>query len=121
MRIIALLLLIAIAMSAAERGEEIPLWANDAPGSEGMTKAQEVSKPAVDARYKHLPGNFTVSHVPSIFVFLPPAAKATGASMIVAPGAFHGFEAIPMTSSLAQQFNAAKLNALRRGLGANLP
>src|SRR5580692_158395 len=74
---------------AAGRGEEIPLWPNGAPGSEGLTKDQEVSKPSVGVKYKGLPGNFTVSHVPSIFVFLPPLGKATGAAMIVAPGGGH--------------------------------
>ena len=54
-----------------------------------MTKAHEVSKPSADAKYKSLPGNYTVSHVPSIYVFLPPAGKGTGASMIVAPGGGH--------------------------------
>jgi acetyl esterase/lipase len=79
----------ALAGFAAGRGEEIPLWPGGAPGSEGLTKDQEVSKPSVAPKYKGLPGNFTVSHVPSIFVFLPPAAKATGAAMIVAPGGGH--------------------------------
>ena len=83
------LLFCAIATFGAERGEEILLWPNGAPGSEGMTTAQEVSKPAVNPKYKNLPGSFTVSHVPSIYVFLPPTAKATGAAMIVAPGGGH--------------------------------
>lgn len=72
------------------RGSEILLWPNGAPGSEGMTKAQEVSKPSTDPKNKSLPGNFTVSHVPSIFVFLPPpAVRATGAAMVIAPGGGH--------------------------------
>lgn len=37
--------------------------------------------------------------------------------LIVVPGAFHGFDSLPFPSSLAQRFNAAKLDALRRGLG----
>lgn len=72
----------------AERGEEIRLWANGAPGSEGITAA-EVSKPSVNAKYGSLPGNFTVTHYPSIYVFLPPKEKATGAAMVVAPGGGH--------------------------------
>lgn len=71
---------------AAERGEEIRLWAKDAPGSEGITAA-EVSKPSV--KYGALPGNFTVTHYPSVYVFLPPKEKATGVAMIVAPGGGH--------------------------------
>jgi acetyl esterase/lipase len=87
--------LFAIALSlplfmlpAAERGEEIRLWTNGAPGSEGIA-AQEVSTPSRAAKYSKLPGNFTVTHYPSIYVFLPPKEKATGAAMIVAPGGGH--------------------------------
>jgi|HigsolmetaAR202D_1030399.scaffolds.fasta_scaffold18215_2 Esterase/lipase len=72
----------------AERGEEIRLWPNGAPGSEGVT-APEVSKPSVSAKYAKLPGNYTVTHYPSIYVFLPPKEKATGAAMVVAPGGGH--------------------------------
>lgn len=73
---------------AAERGEEIKLWPNGAPGSEGIT-AQEVSKPSVAPANAKLPGNFTVTHYPSIYVFLPPKERATGAAMVVAPGGGH--------------------------------
>ena len=62
----------------AERGEEIRLWPNGAPGSEGITAA-EVSKPSVSPKNSALPGNYTVTHSPSIYVFLPPKEKATGA------------------------------------------
>ena len=80
--------LAAVPALAGERGEEIRLWPNGAPGSEGVTAA-EVSKPSVNAKYGKLPGNFTVTHYPSIYVFLPPKEKATGAAMIVAPGGGH--------------------------------
>jgi endo-1,4-beta-xylanase len=73
---------------AAERGEEIKLWPNGAPGSEGITAA-EVSKASVAPANAKLPGNFTVTHYPSIYVFLPPKDKATGAAMVVAPGGGH--------------------------------
>jgi acetyl esterase/lipase len=73
---------------AAERGEEIKLWPGGAPGSEGITAA-EVSKPSVSPAYGKLPGQFTVTHYPSIYVFLPPKEKATGAAMVVAPGGGH--------------------------------
>src|SRR5271154_5226154 len=73
---------------AAARGEEIKLWANGAPGSEGVT-APEVSKPSSNPKYNGWPGNFTVTHYPSIYVFLPAKEKATGAAMIVAPGGGH--------------------------------
>jgi endo-1,4-beta-xylanase len=72
----------------AERGEEIRLWPNGAPGSEGIT-AQEVSTPSTNPKYAGKPGNFTVTHYPSIYVYLPPKEKATGAAMVVAPGGGH--------------------------------
>src|SRR5260370_11113755 len=73
---------------AAERGEEIKLWSNGAPGSEGITAA-EVSKPSTNPKYSGLAGNYTVTHYPAIYVFLPPKEKATGTAMIVAPGGGH--------------------------------
>ncbi|MDQ6706902.1 MAG: alpha/beta hydrolase, partial [Acidobacteriota bacterium] len=85
------LLALGVAVSparAAERGEEIRLWPNGAPGSEGIT-APEVSKPSANPKYGKLPGNFTVAHYPSIYVFLPAKEKATGAAMVVAPGGGH--------------------------------
>ena len=87
-RIIAGQLFIIGLALAAERGEEIRLWQNGAPGSEGMAAA-EVSKPSINAKYGRLAGNFTVTHRPSIFVFLPRKEIATRASMIVAPGGGH--------------------------------
>ena len=80
--------LLFAALAALQRGEEIRLWPNGAPGSEGVTAA-EVSKPSANPKYNGWPGNFTVTHYPSIYVFLPPADKATGAAMIVAPGGGH--------------------------------
>lgn len=90
MRTTAALVLLAAARIAlcVERGEEIRLWPKDAPGSEGIT-AQEVSKPSVSPKYAKLPGNFTETHYPSVYVFLPPKEKATGAAMVVAPGGGH--------------------------------
>jgi acetyl esterase/lipase len=86
---VTLIVLAAVRLAcAAERGEEIRLWPGAAPGSEGIT-AQEVSKPSVSPKYGKLPGNFTVTHYPSVYVFLPPKEKATGAAMIVAPGGGH--------------------------------
>jgi acetyl esterase/lipase len=72
----------------ADRGQEIKLWANGAPGSEGIT-AQEVSTPSKDPKYAGMPGNFKVTHYPSLYVFLPPKEKANGTAMVVAPGGGH--------------------------------
>ena len=70
---------------AAERGAEIRLWPNGAPGSEGET-APEVFE---GSDHPELPKRFTAVHYPSIYVFLPPAAKANGAAVVVAPGGGH--------------------------------
>jgi len=73
---------------SAERGEEIKLWPNGAPGSEGVM-AEEVSKPSTNPDYRGWASSYSVTHYPSIYVFLPPKEKATGAAMIVAPGGGH--------------------------------
>jgi acetyl esterase/lipase len=85
MKLICTLLICA---GTAVSAEEIKLWPGGAPGSEGIT-AQEVSKPSASPKYSGLPGNFTVTHYPSIYVFLPPKEKATGAAIVVAPGGGH--------------------------------
>src|SRR5438477_528691 len=66
---------------------EIPLWAAGAPGSEGQT-AKEVDEPPNQTH-----GYFKVTsvHTPSLTVYLPPAERATGAAMIIAPGGGHAF------------------------------
>ena len=70
---------------ALDRGEEIRLWQNGAPGSEGAA-AQEVSQPSDDPK---LPKRFTVVHFPSVYVFLPPKEKANGMAVVIAPGGGH--------------------------------
>ncbi len=84
-----LALICALAI-AGERGEQIKLWPNGAPGSEGVT-AKEVFQPVRNPAYQKadLPGNFTVVHYPSIYVFLPPAGKANGTAALVIPGGGH--------------------------------
>lgn len=77
--------MLAATALASGRGEEIKLWPGGAPGSQGITAA-EVSKPSTNPKYAGLPANFTVTHYPSIYVFLPPKEKATGAALVVAPG-----------------------------------
>lgn len=73
---------------AAERGEAVRLWPNGAPGSEGITE-KEVSATSTTPKYSGWPSNYTVTHDPVIYVFLPPKEKANGAAMIVAPGGGH--------------------------------
>ena len=73
--------LLAIASDAlAQASEEIRLWPGKAPGSENWTVAEvTTTSPA---------GDRTISNVsdPSVSVFLPPAASATGTAAVVAPG-----------------------------------
>lgn len=70
---------------AIDRGQEIRLWPNGAPGSESETAA-EVSQASGDPK---LPKRFTVVHYPSIYVFLPAKEKANGMAVVVAPGGGH--------------------------------
>ena len=89
---IAMKLLLCFAPAAlalcATRGEEIKLWAGGAPGSENV-RIPEVSEASKTPKYQGLPARFTVTHSPSLYVFLPPKEKATGTAMIVAPGGGH--------------------------------
>ena len=88
MRLFICALMVAGLLSGAKPGEEIILWPKGAPGSEGITAA-EVSKPPVNSKYSGLPGNYTVTHYPTIYVFLPPTDKANGSAVVVAPGGGH--------------------------------
>jgi acetyl esterase/lipase len=83
-KLTSLVLLAALAAAAAEFREEIKLWANGAPGA--VAGAKEVFEPGADAR---LPKRFTVTHDPSIYVFLPPPDHANGMAMVIAPGGGH--------------------------------
>src|SRR5580692_13144487 len=82
-RILPTLLLASLIQ--ADRGEEIKLWTNGAPGFESET-ASEVFKPSDNPK---LPKNFKVVHYPSIYVFLPPKEKANGMAVVIAPGGGH--------------------------------
>ena len=68
-----------------DRGQEIPLWPNGYPGSEGNV-APDISQPSEDSK---LPKKFTVVNHPSIYVFLAPKEKANGVAVVVAPGGGH--------------------------------
>lgn len=63
---------------------EVPvvhLWDNGAPGSEALKDEPEMAV------------KWGVAHInnPSVAVFLPPAAKATGAAVVILPGGGHRF------------------------------
>jgi len=84
-KLFAGLALVCAGAPAIERGGEIRLWQNGAPGSEGET-ASEVFESTAGSK---LPKRFTVVHYPSIYVFLAPPEKANGMAMVVAPGGGH--------------------------------
>src|SRR4029079_6099858 len=81
-----LVILVCIAvfhLRAAELPKEILLWPNGAPGSEGKTNAETVR---IADNGERVISNI---HKPSITPWLPPADKASGCAVIVAPGGGH--------------------------------
>src|SRR5260370_38079737 len=82
-----LLLLLLCSLSPAAAPIEVFLWPHGAPGSEGKTAADVAEPPNKDHGYLKV----TNVHHPSLTVFLPPADKASGAAMIIAPGGGHAF------------------------------
>ncbi len=66
------------------RAEEVPLWPNGAPGSEGHKGEKEVKNEKTNGEY-----TITNVHNPTLTVFLPPKDKATGVAVVLAPGGGH--------------------------------
>ncbi len=66
----------------AELPEEIYLYEGDAPGSEGRSNEMEQVRPGADRVVSNV-------HRPSLFPYLPPADRATGTAVIIAPGGGH--------------------------------
>lgn len=77
---ISALLLLACITSSAQ--QEIPLWPNGAPGSEGKTGNEKLRIVGED----HVISNI---HHPSITPYLAARRKTTGAAVIIAPGGGH--------------------------------
>ena len=78
--VLAAAVLTLAADGAAQTPQEIRLWPGKAPGSENWTIPETTTtSPA---------GDRTITNVsePSVTVYLPPAAAATGAAAVVAPG-----------------------------------
>ena len=84
-RLVCASLFLAGAVFGAERGEEIRLWPNGAPGSEKETAAEVFAA----SDNPKLPKQFTVVHYPSVYAFLPPKEKANGMAVVIAPGGGH--------------------------------
>jgi len=78
------MLLVPAAVLAAGDPDEILLWPNCAPGSEGKTNEEVV-------RIAQPTGDHVITSVnkPSIKAYLPAPDQATGAAVIVAPGGGH--------------------------------
>ena len=77
------LLLIVTCATAVAQQPVIPLWPGVAPGSEGKTAPEAIR---ISPQGDHV---ISSVHHPSITVYLPPAAKATGAAVVVIPGGGH--------------------------------
>ncbi len=81
---------------------EIKLWPNGAPGSEGQT-SPETWNPSTDGFHR-----VTNINDPSMFVFLPPKAKANGTAVVICPGGSHQYLVMDLEGSLV----AGKLNEM---------
>lgn len=80
--------IVSASVVAAEPPPSIPLWPGVAPGSEGKTAPETVTRSES--------GELRVStiHSPSITPYLPSKDKATGAAILVIPGGGHRMLAI---------------------------
>ena len=65
---------------ALAQNQEIRLWPGKAPGSESWSVAETLTKSPAGDR------NITNVSDPTLTVFLPDAARATGAAVVIAPG-----------------------------------
>jgi acetyl esterase/lipase len=77
---LVVMLLATSGVALAQAPQEIRLWPGKAPGSETWTVAETATTSPAGGR--------TIANVsdPSVTVFLPDAATATGAAVVVAPG-----------------------------------
>lgn len=74
--------LLLVSFNIAAQQNEILLWPNGAPGSEGKTGEEKL---------RIVEGDHVISniHHPSITPYIPSKEKATGAAVIIAPGGGH--------------------------------
>ncbi|MEO6454747.1 MAG: alpha/beta hydrolase, partial [Ginsengibacter sp.] len=78
----ALFVCLLLPSITASAQQEIFLWPNGAPGSEGKTGKEKIRVVDVDNVVSNI-------HSPSITPYLPSKEKATGAAVIIAPGGGH--------------------------------
>ena len=106
-RIALAIVLLPIAILAADEPKEILLWPNGAPGSEGRTEKEIVEKGTNGER------KVWSIHNPSITPYLPAKGKATGAAVIIAPGGAHRFLCVDHEGyNVAQWLSEHPLTAL---------
>jgi len=77
---------------SALSGQELKLWPNGAPGSEGDATPEGIQQPDGAKRANRI----TYVNQPTLSVFLPPKDKATGIGIVVAPGGGHAFLSIDL-------------------------
>lgn len=80
---------------------EIPLWS--AAELAGSPSGPEKWNPSTDGFHR-----ITDIHKPSMFVFLPPKEKATGAAVVICPGGGHRYLVMDLEGSLV----AERLNSM---------
>src|SRR5678815_1958061 len=73
-------ILLFVESPAVAQSQEMRLWSGKAPGSEAWSVSESVTKSPS--------GDRTISNIsdPTLTVFLPDAANATGAGIVIAPG-----------------------------------
>jgi acetyl esterase/lipase len=86
------------------KGQTVYLWPGTAPGSEGKTSPEKWIEGATPDAFHRV----TNINKPSITVYLPAKATATGAAFVVAPGGGHKY----LVMDLEGEFVAQKLNAM---------
>jgi acetyl esterase/lipase len=107
LRFVLLGVLSLVARSAAGEPPLVPLWPGGAPGSEAFAGEPEKLLDRGDG----ITRIYDV-HDPSITVYLPPASRATGVGMLVAPGGSHQYLAISIEGSeVAERLNSAGIAA----------
>jgi putative heme-binding domain-containing protein len=83
-----LALLIAPSLAFADESHVVPLWPGGPPEKDGK---QSVAEKVSGTSHHRLVASI---HQPSLTLFLPPKAKATGAAVVICPGGGHRYLAI---------------------------
>ena len=82
-RLFALPFLLSFSALAATEGQEIPLWSRGAPGTPATFPKETWTERGKDGVRDR---SVEEVHVPTITVYLPDSAKATGIAVVICPG-----------------------------------